>query len=187
MTECSFCTCDNSTLLCQYESCQPLTCSNPVRFEGICCRACPYSKFDFVMVKGERIYMRLLTHPFILEFSFWHALTLCTRKCILLIRIWSFEWWRYSIQSINSIQFTFISNNSIAKYTTQNNNICIKIHSKWIYTNNMNIIKQSRSWYGGIFKRPAAYTEMPFNKDIQEKGGLKTNQRRQTKKQNKNG
>ena len=79
------------------------------------------------------------------------------------------------------IQFNIYFHNSIAKYTTQNNNICIKIHSK-VYTNNMNIIKQSRSWYGGIFKRPAAYTEMPFDKDIQEKGGLKTNQRRQTKK-----
>ena len=44
MSKCSRCTCDNSTLGCQFESCQPPTCANPLEFENVCCPACPYSK-----------------------------------------------------------------------------------------------------------------------------------------------
>ncbi|XP_071788224.1 uncharacterized protein [Asterias amurensis] len=43
MSECSFCKCDNSTLSCQFETCPPLTCRNRIKFEGVCCKACPYN------------------------------------------------------------------------------------------------------------------------------------------------
>ncbi|XP_033625444.1 uncharacterized protein LOC117288629 isoform X2 [Asterias rubens] len=43
MSECSFCECDNSTLSCQFETCPPLTCRNRIKFEGVCCKACPYN------------------------------------------------------------------------------------------------------------------------------------------------
>ncbi|XP_038058584.1 uncharacterized protein LOC119729863 [Patiria miniata] len=43
MTKCSACTCTNSTLACQFESCQPATCANPLEFPEICCPTCPYN------------------------------------------------------------------------------------------------------------------------------------------------
>ncbi|XP_022088426.1 collagen alpha-1(II) chain-like [Acanthaster planci] len=43
MTECSSCTCTNSTLNCMFESCQPTTCREPYKFPGECCKACPYN------------------------------------------------------------------------------------------------------------------------------------------------
>ncbi|XP_038058585.1 collagen alpha-2(I) chain-like [Patiria miniata] len=43
MSECSACTCTNSTLECKFESCQPVSCREPIKFPGECCKACPYN------------------------------------------------------------------------------------------------------------------------------------------------
>ncbi|XP_038058441.1 collagen alpha-2(V) chain-like isoform X2 [Patiria miniata] len=43
MTDCSECTCNNGTLKCTFESCQPPTCREPLSFPGECCRLCPYN------------------------------------------------------------------------------------------------------------------------------------------------
>ncbi|XP_022088425.1 uncharacterized protein LOC110978062 isoform X2 [Acanthaster planci] len=43
MTDCSSCICNNGTLKCTFESCQPPTCREPKNFPGECCRLCPYN------------------------------------------------------------------------------------------------------------------------------------------------
>ena len=54
INDCTSCTCDNSTLYCTLLSCPPPGCRSPHRREGVCCRECPYSKFIFKLLLGER-------------------------------------------------------------------------------------------------------------------------------------
>ncbi|XP_030828654.1 uncharacterized protein LOC575485 isoform X1 [Strongylocentrotus purpuratus] len=41
--ECTTCMCDNATVTCVIESCQPAFCAEPIKPEGECCYLCPYN------------------------------------------------------------------------------------------------------------------------------------------------
>ncbi|XP_041458867.1 uncharacterized protein LOC121410685 isoform X2 [Lytechinus variegatus] len=41
--ECTACNCDNATVTCVIESCQPAFCAEPLKPEGECCFLCPYN------------------------------------------------------------------------------------------------------------------------------------------------
>ncbi|XP_041471679.1 uncharacterized protein LOC121421111 isoform X1 [Lytechinus variegatus] len=43
--ECTTCSCDNGMATCVIESCQPASCTSPVKPDGECCYVCPYSMY----------------------------------------------------------------------------------------------------------------------------------------------
>ncbi|XP_041472827.1 cysteine-rich motor neuron 1 protein-like [Lytechinus variegatus] len=42
--ECTTCACDNASITCVIETCQPTLCDTPIKPEGICCNICSYSR-----------------------------------------------------------------------------------------------------------------------------------------------
>ena len=42
--ECTTCSCDDDTITCDIVSCPAIFCDAPLRFEGECCKLCPYSE-----------------------------------------------------------------------------------------------------------------------------------------------
>nr|XP_054761353.1 cysteine-rich motor neuron 1 protein-like [Lytechinus pictus] len=41
--ECTTCTCDNASVTCVIDSCQPAFCAEPIKPERSCCFVCPYN------------------------------------------------------------------------------------------------------------------------------------------------